>query len=321
MNFKYSFFILAISLFQFSSFAQETQRRAGPAQYAQMLGALTGKNPAEIADTLTMPFSERRDKALALYSWVARNIALDPKATRSNDKSKTDPTTVLKNRKTVPQGFALLYQELASIAGIRCLSIEGYTRYEIANLEEKPEETNHSWNVVQLGQSPADWYYVDVAKGSGHLDSRGINFIPEYSEGYFFPSKQLFDRDHFPENKAWQLGPQAPASLQQFLNLPLIHTAPYEMGLQTLQPATGILKLKTSSWTQFQYRLNSIDSIFSVEILWGDNIKKNKPEPMNFRHNNDELSFEFNFKSEVESPLIIRVNEKEFCTYLLKVEE
>ena len=314
--------LLAILLFSYlPSIAQEENKKAGPSQYARMLGPLTEKNLAEITDTLTAPFIDRRDKALAIFSWLARNIAIDPKATRGNDKSKTDPVLTIRTRKTIAHGFALLYQEMASLSGLRCLTIEGYTRNGTESMEEKPEETNHSWNVIQLGQSPADWFYVDAAKGSGSLDNKQLKFQPRYSEGYFFTSKQLFDRDHFPENKAWQLGPNPPASMSQFMNIPVLHPMAYEGGLQSIEPSVGMLKTKTTNWIQFRYRLNNTDSIFSVELLMGAESLKNKPQPMNFTFRNGELAFEYNFKQDYEGSLLIRINEKEFCTYLLKVEE
>jgi len=280
--------LLAILLFSYlPSIAQEENKKAGPSQYARMLGPLTEKNLAEITDTLTAPFIDRRDKALAIFSWIARNIAINPKATRGNDKSKTDPVLTIRTRKTIAHGFALLYQEMASLSGLRCLTIEGYTRNGTESMEEKPEETNHSWNVIQLGQSPADWFYVDAAKG----------------------------------NKAWQLGPNPPASMSQFMNIPVLHPMAYEGGLQSIEPSVGMLKTKTTNWIQFRYRLNNTDSIFSVELLMGAESLKNKPQPMNFTFRNGELAFEYNFKQDYEGSLLIRINEKEFCTYLLKVEE
>jgi hypothetical protein len=318
---KSIFHLIVLSFAILPALAQTANRKAGPSQYAQMLGPLPDKNLAEIADTLTTPFSDKREKALAIYSWIARNISIDPKATRGNDKSKSEPVLTIRFRKSTPHGFALLYQEMASLSGLRCLTIEGYTRSGTESMEEKPEEPNHSWNVVQLGQSPADWFYVDAAKGSGYLDHKQLKFQPRYSEGYFFTSKQLFDRDHFPENKAWQLGPNPPSGMNQFMNIPVLHSLAFEAGMQTLEPSPGMLKIKMNNWMQFRYRFNNADSIYLVELLMGTENTKNKPQPMNFNFKSGELSFEFNFKQDFEGPLQVRVNERELCTYLLKVEE
>lgn len=311
------FFLLSVELTN----AQTPGRLMSPEAYAESLGPLAGMNVATVADTLTRPYVGKKEKVKAIYYWITHQIALDVRAIKSNDEKKSDPVPVMQNRKATPLGFSLLFQEMASTAGIRCLSIDGYTRWQSDQINEKPEEINHSWNVVQLGQSPTEWYYVDAAKGSGQMDNKLTQFFPNYSSGYFFTEKTLFDLDHFPDNQAWLLG-NGPKSIQEFVNLPIIHAYAYQLGLFQFLPMKGIIKSKSNILVSFNIQLNSSDSLIqSVALQIGEDKKKNKPEPMNYIFNQGNLSFSFIFKNADEYPVTILVNGKETLTYRLNITE
>ncbi|MBP6372122.1 MAG: transglutaminase domain-containing protein, partial [Ferruginibacter sp.] len=85
----------------------------------KQFGGMSDKNVATIAQTITLAFPEKISKARAIYYWIAKNIALDPKASRSNDQKNSDPVKVIELRKATPLGFSLLFQEMCSQAGIR----------------------------------------------------------------------------------------------------------------------------------------------------------------------------------------------------------
>jgi transglutaminase/protease-like cytokinesis protein 3 len=174
--------------------------------FIKNLGSLDSLNVARIADTLTRRLSDKEQKARAIFYWIANNIALDLKAIKSNDQRKSLPEDVVKMRKGTPLGFAKLFQEMSSLANIRCLVVDGYVKANTDDINSPSDESNHSWNVVQLGLSPDQWYFVDVAKASGYTDKKMSSFTREFTSNYFFPDKALFNLDHFPDNDAWQLG-------------------------------------------------------------------------------------------------------------------
>ena len=72
---------------------------------------------------------------------------------------------------------------MCSQANIRCLSVDGYVKNFPEEINDIPDEINHSWNVVQLGLSPEEWYYVDAAKGSGYLDKKRSVFTKKFTSG------------------------------------------------------------------------------------------------------------------------------------------
>jgi hypothetical protein len=287
------FFSIFICLSLYTATAQSDFSKADA--YVSKLGSLDSLNVATIADTLTSYFESKEDKARAIFTWIARNIALDPKAIRSNDNKKTDPVQVIQMRKSTSVGFALLFQEMCSIAEIRCLSVDGFTKNSADDINNPADEFNHSWNVVQLGQSPDKWYYVDAAKGSGYLDKKQSVFTPKFNSTMFFTKRTLFNLDHFPDNNAWQLG-DGPKAKRDFYALPVLLSGAYPFGLTKLTPATGFVKTKLAVATKFSFQTDTEETISSVELIIGEGNKQLKPEPMNFDHTGSTLSFSYKFK-------------------------
>ncbi len=144
-------------------------------EFVQKQGSMDSLNLAQIAQRITAVSSDKEQQARAIFYWIANNIALDPKAIKGNDQRKSLPEDVTKLRKGTALGFAKLYQEMASIANIRCLVVDGYIRNGIEDLNSPPDEINHSWNVVQLGQSPDSWYVLDAAKAGDELALDSLN--------------------------------------------------------------------------------------------------------------------------------------------------
>lgn len=283
------------------------------------LGALPDKNVATIADTITGIFSDKEDKARAIFYWIANNIALDPKATRNQDQRYILPEEVIKNRKATPLGFAKLYQEMASDANIRCLVIDGKIKYHSGEINEPADEPNFSWNVVQLGQSPEQWYYVDAANAAGFLDDKQAAFTKKFTSKYFFADKTLFNLTHFADNIAWQLG-QSPKSEKEFYALPVIKTAAYELGVQKILPATGFTKTSVNKPVQFTIQYGGRD-IKTVSLLIADGKKIVKPEAMNFKVKDGNITFAYIFKKEDTMPVKVLVDDEVLAEYMFEVTE
>ena len=285
-----------------------------------VLGALEKFNVATIADTLTRTFSEKSDKARAIYYWIANNIALDPKAVRANDTKKVDPVLVIESRKATALGFANLFQEMCSMANIRCLVVDGYAKNFAGDINNKADEINHSWNVVQLGQSPEQWYYVDAAKGSGFIDKKFTTFTRRFTSEYFFADKYVFNLDHYPDNSAWLLGGDK-RSLSSFYALPGIGYNAYAYGLKKIEPQLGFIKAKNTTAVNFSFNYSAETPIQSIELVIGEGNRQLKPEPMNFTDNSGSVRFVYTFKKADSYPVRVLVNGSDFVQYLAEIEE
>jgi hypothetical protein len=214
----------------------------------------------------------------------------------------------------------MLVQEMCSMANIRCLVVDGYVKNYPEDINNKPDEINHSWNVVQLGQSPEEWYFIDAAKASGYVDKKNTVFTKRFTSEYFFPGKTLFNLDHFPDNKAWQLG-GGPKGLNEFYAMPVICNAAYTYGLQKPSPMNGFIKTKTKNTTSFSFSYNGSIPITGISLIMGEGNKQLKPVPINFTDNGGTISFNYQFKKDDSFPLRIMVDGKELMQYYMEVSE
>ena len=271
-----------------------------------------------INNVVSNKFTHKMDKARAIYYWIAHNITYDVKSTRNNNKLKNTPADVLLTRKATGVGFASLFQDMCSSADIRCLTVDGFVKYNTQQIGDNDQEINHSWAVVQLGQSPEEWYYVDVAFGSGYLNPDMKEFTKAYTDAYFFTEKETFNLQHYPDNEAWKLG-GAPKNKKDFFDMPVVRVAATELGIKKLSPNDGKIKAKVNKAVKFSFTLKSTEEITKVELGMGEK-KKYKVEEIQYSNSASVLSFTYKFQDTNSYPVTVFVNGKEFVLYYAEVE-
>jgi hypothetical protein len=288
-------------------------------EFVKSVGKLDSLNMGAISNILTRNFSDNKDKARAIFTWIALNIALDCKATRNGDQERIPVDLVLKRRTATAFGYASLYQDMCSVAKIRCLTVDGYGKTSTEQVGEKPDAFNHSWVVVQLGQSPDTWQYADPAWGSGYTDEKKTRFTPSFQDAYFFPDKTLFNLQHFPDNKAWQLG-SGPRSLKEFMDLPVVYSAAYRFKAGGFNPASGLIKSKVNRKEIFSMKLSTAVHANNVAIETGTDKKKKRKE-VPFRQEGNVLSFTCSFEEADSFPLCLLINNEPVAGYRMELEE
>jgi len=309
--------LLGISLHVNAQTAKEYSRTDS---IVKKLGSLDSFNVAVIADTLSRKFADKENKARAIYFWIANNISFDLKALKSNDNRKDDPVLVIQTRKATPIGYAKLFQEMCSMANIRCLTVDGYVKNYAEDINNPLDEFNHSWNVVQLGQSPEEWNYVDVAKASGYADKKLSTFTREFTSEYFFASRTLFNLDHYPDNQSWQLG-SGPKNIKDFYALPVIANAAYIYGLGKPQPSAGLIKSKTKNTITFNFPHTNNVTIESLQLVTGEEKKQEKAVALNFTDDGRTITFTHQFKKEDSYPVKIIADGKVLVEYYAEIKE
>lgn len=289
-------------------------------KYIKSLGSLDSMNVGTISSILSKKYHDKIDKAYAFYYWIANNITYDVKAARANSTSKNSPVEVLFYRKAVGIGFASLFQDMCSNANIRCLTVDGYIKNNVEDIGEKGKEINHSWAVVQLGDSPDTWYYVDPAMGSGLTDAEMKTFTPAYTDAYFFTDKETFNLQHYPDNTAWKLG-NGPKSKKAFFDLPVIKHNAIELGTLKILPDEGFLKVKANKPVDFTITLNKNYAVAISKVEIGVGVrKKYKTKPVEYTFNKGLLSFSYTFEEEDSYPISILVNGKPFAMYQVDIK-
>lgn len=286
--------------------------------YAKKLGTLEGMSMGTIQNVVARKFTDKMDRARVIYDWIALNISFDVKANKAGANAKLTVSDVLKTRKASSSGFAMLFQDLCSSADIRCLTVDGFLKTNTLEIGDKSTDINHTWAVVQLGESPETWFYVDPAMGSGYFGPDKKSFIPYFNTGYFFTEKNLFNWDHYPDNDAWKLG-SAPRSRGDFFELPIIGNASYEYGLKSFSPKSGKYKTKATKPVNFSFRLNPNVEIKTVTVISGMK-KKLRTKDVEFSFSGGQLGFTVQFEEENSYPVVIKVNGKELITYEVDVE-
>lgn len=319
MNRLRLFFLSAVLLASFSTNAQSSGQYKEIDDYVKSLGRLDTLNMGTISQVLTKKFPEAKDKVRAIFTWIALNISYDLKAGRNSDNSKSGSDIILKTRKASPAGYAGLFQDMCSVQKIRCLTVDGYAKYKPEDINEKPDEFNHTWAVVQLGQSPDTWFYVDPTWGSGYTDVNMKTFTPAFNDAYFFADRVVFNYQHFADNSAWQLGP-GPKNIEAFFSQPVVKEAAYNLRLGKYTPTTGFLKLPLNKATTFVLNVQPEANIDIVALEIGSD-KKKKVKTMDHTFNGKTISFTNKFDVEDLYPVTILVNNKPVLSYMVEVSE
>ena len=312
-------FALLLMTATYACFAQQSKYK-NIDEAVEKLGSLNNFNVAVIADTITQKFTDSEQKARAIFYWISNNIQLDPIGTRQNDDKSILPEKVITLRKATPLGFSLLVQEMCSAANIRCLSVDGYVKNYAAEINETADEKNYSWNVIQLGQSPETWYYIDAARASGFLDKKSTVFTKQFTSEYFFADRKLFNMAYFPDNNAWQLGGGI-KNVKDYFALPVFNNYSFALGLGKPTPITGYIKTSIKKPVLFTFPVNGAIDIKNISLIMGDEKKQPKPEAMNFVNTGGIISFTYQFKKEDTFPLRVVADGKDILQYMIEVTE
>jgi transglutaminase/protease-like cytokinesis protein 3 len=288
-------------------------------KHAFKVGKLDSMNMGSITTIITKPFSIKKEKARAIYTWVANNITYDLKAIRRSTNDKDATADVLLYRKATSEGFAKLYQDMCSSAGIRCLTVDGYLKRNPLLIGEEADEKDHMWNVVQLDISPTEWFYVDAALASGYFDGDMKVVTKSFTTAYFFPNKKLFNWQHYPDNMAWRLE-EGPKTKKEFFNLPVIDKMGVEYELKNFTPSLGTIKAKLNKPVNFSFTFAKANAINKVAIRYNFK-KKSIVKDVDFLFDDTKLSFTYKFDKEDTLPFTILIDGKELISYLAIVED
>jgi len=228
----------------------------------------------KLAKELTAPFPDNADKVRAIYSWIDDNIAYDYKAF---NKGKTDPffvclnnancntqeemyntaliERILKRKKAVCNGYALLFKTLCTIAGIKSDIVTGHVKTKPYQIGVKCP-ADHAWNIVMID---SNWYCLDATWGAGYgledeetgmLIGWGKHFIPFF----FCTPYEKFVRNHFPEHPEELKFMDSKNTKEDFFNFPFFYSLSALNNIENLNPSTGMLKAKVGDTLTFSFK-------------------------------------------------------------------
>ena len=176
--------------------------------------------PGELARKLTEPFSTDKEKARAIFSWIAHNIRYDcdkfryPDRVRFSGRTKEEVQRerekweadqlkqTLRKKKGVCEDYSRLFKALCDSAGLEALVIEGSARQFYRPFRKLPKGTDHAWNAIKID---GQWRLLDATWAAGYADEEVTKFTADFQPGYFLTAPEWFIQDHFPQDDKWQL--------------------------------------------------------------------------------------------------------------------
>lgn len=160
--------------------------------------------------------------AWLLFCWIGTNIRY--RLACNNNSAET----VFRKREGVCRGFVSLYHECCSLLNIECFEISGYARQAFLRSSEQLNQSPHAWNSIILDGYT---YLVDPTWGAGGGDNE--NRLEDF---YFLTSPEEFIYTHY-NNGNQLLQPQL--TREEFVQLPVVKSAYYRLGLTLLSPKQG----------------------------------------------------------------------------------
>lgn len=179
------------------------------------------RNIPSLAKDLTATFTSPEDKVRAIFRWMTNNISYDCADYHNKNKtlgggvsyssttSKSQITAqwanmyyryanrVLRKRKGICEGYAILFYELCNQSGINCEIIHGFADQNSKRIGKYKtfhrKFTNHAWDSVELN---GNWYDLDATWASGSCDEEVRHFYKGFNAAYYLTSAKKSFADH-----------------------------------------------------------------------------------------------------------------------------
>lgn len=247
---------------------------SAPDHYASLFPRQQVTSLQQLAQQLTSPFPSLTDKARAIFTWLHFNIQYDVVSFFAGNIQRSTPQSTLQSGLAVCEGYAGLFTNLATYAGLESVVISGHGKgYGYTPLSPgspiPPYNAGHAWNAVRIDSG--EWKLLDACWGAGHVQGKGQPYIQQFTPAYFTMSNEEFGIKHFPGNKdlfflpnnhrmSWeeyiQINPASwplPASVEA----PTIFTSSsdYGVGERTVMPRSRKILPRKGGVVRFQFSL------------------------------------------------------------------
>lgn len=246
---------------------------SGPDNHAAQFPRQNVTSLQTLAQQLTAPFTSLTDKARAIFTWLHHNIEYNVEAFFGNRVKGSTPQSTLQTGLAVCEGYAALFTNLATYAGLESRVIVGHGKgYGYNPLGPgsplPPYEAGHAWNVVRIDDG--EWKLIDACWGAGCVQGANQPYLRRFAPERFTQSNERFGLDHFPQDKSgfylpggrtltWeeyiQINPKMwPYPFEQ----PTIFdnaTSDYSIGKETVSPPNRRISVSSGETVRFSFGL------------------------------------------------------------------
>lgn len=234
------------------------------------------ETPKQLADQIKMDFISEYDKTRAIYTWMALNISYDvktwlnPKPTQSityktqlekdlkiQEIKNVTIKNVFKKQLAVCSGYSLLFNHLATLAGLKSDIIEGMAKTTPDDIGRRKPIINHAWNSVMIDGT---WRLIDVTWGAGYMANKQGLWVKEFNALYFDSPSKVFFTKHLPASRVWLNGS---IDEESFLKAPLLYDEYIDEDYEILEPKTGIIEAVENQKIVFRIKnLSRLENLF-----------------------------------------------------------
>ncbi len=202
-----------------------------------------------LVDFLITPFNSEAEKARVIFRWITDSIEYDTRAYFTGSTGSVTPRVVIQKGTATCTGYSQLFKEMATLAGLEAIIINGHSKGYSFNQEKENWDSNHAWNAIRID---GQWKLVDTTWGAGYINQETGTFRKNFDSHYFFTNPTEFIFDHFPEDPAWQLL-ETPLSLDEYKQLVHVKPAFFRHGLALYSHPTA--KIETTGPTRIILRV------------------------------------------------------------------
>lgn len=189
-------------------------------------------NPAykeiySLAKSICQGLQEDSLKVLKICQWMVKEFNYDY-------DGPVRPDLVLKEKRTVCEGYARFFVEMCKAVDVPCIYIVGLADNGTQERYDYEDKYNHAWNIVKIR---GIWRHIDVTwldptGGAGQNEVTGKSF-------YFLTPPEKMINDHFPENAAYKFTNMGPSSVSESAKSPVVYQQGFDC--QFLGPNNNII--------------------------------------------------------------------------------
>jgi transglutaminase/protease-like cytokinesis protein 3 len=274
----------------------------------------------KLAARISADFKAEPEKARAIYTWIATNIAYDMKAFYAQQNggiafSYTTPEDriekerafrlnlvkkTMRTGKAICEGYASLFTYLCAMTDMKAVIIPGTSKTSYTEIGKIPTEGDHTWNAVKVDEQ---WQLIDVTWAAGVVKGSENKFTPHFNDAYFCTDPNLFFLNHYPDDKRWLLTQK---SAQEFAELPFYYPT-YLKSEYRINADKGAIIFPKNAAVRFNIEnLNPGDELYYITSR--DNVLDHLPVD----ENND---FVIPPSAKLSGYLTIFVNQKPLVSY------
>ncbi len=163
-----------------------------------------------ISEYIDVNFKTDYDKIRAVYYWTVSHISYDLQRlnelkTTLTEKEKIEKTLTL--RKGICEDYALIFNELANLVGVKSFQIQGYTKQN-----GKIDVLSHAWCAANIDKK---WYLFDPTWGAGFVDKN--KYFKKINNNFFKVTPDQMINSHMPFDYLWQFL-SYPITNQEFIS-------------------------------------------------------------------------------------------------------